>query len=71
MYAKDKLVRKNLDLIVANDVTMEGAGFGTDTNIVSVYDAEGLVLDLQQTSKDEVARQLLQLAATRISGAQL
>ncbi|MNW15766.1 hypothetical protein D3C71_2143790 [compost metagenome] len=50
---------------------MEGAGFGTDTNIVSVYDAEGLVLDLPQTSKDEVARQLLQLAATRISGAQL
>ncbi|WNS45755.1 bifunctional phosphopantothenoylcysteine decarboxylase/phosphopantothenate--cysteine ligase CoaBC [Paenibacillus sp. MMS20-IR301] len=68
-YAKDKLVRKNLDLIVANDVAVEGAGFGTDTNIVSVYDAEGLVLDLPLVSKDEVARQVLRLAAERVSGA--
>ncbi|WP_256700823.1 bifunctional phosphopantothenoylcysteine decarboxylase/phosphopantothenate--cysteine ligase CoaBC [Paenibacillus sp. P46E] len=71
LYAKDKLVRKNLDLIVANDVTAEGAGFGTDTNIVAVYDAKGLVFDLPQVSKDEVARQVLQLAAARISGAGL
>ncbi|MNE40015.1 Coenzyme A biosynthesis bifunctional protein CoaBC [compost metagenome] len=67
-YAKDKLVRKNLDLIVANDVSREGAGFGTDTNIVSIYDAGGLVLDLPLSSKDEVARRLLTLAAERISG---
>lgn len=70
-YAKDKLVRKNLDLIVANDVSTEGAGFGTDTNIVSIYDANGLVLDLPLSSKDEVARRLLTLAAERISGAAL
>lgn len=70
-YAKDKLVRKNLDLIVANDVATEGAGFGTDTNIVAVYDAKGLVFELPQVSKDEVARQVLQLAAARISGAGL
>ncbi|MGN7763642.1 bifunctional phosphopantothenoylcysteine decarboxylase/phosphopantothenate--cysteine ligase CoaBC [Paenibacillus sp. 22594] len=70
-YAKDKLVRKNLDLIVANDVATEGAGFGTDTNIVAVYDAKGLVFDLPQVSKDEVAWQVLQLAAARISGAGL
>ncbi|OKP80074.1 phosphopantothenoylcysteine decarboxylase [Paenibacillus sp. P3E] len=69
LYAKDKLVRKNLDLIVANDVAAEGAGFGTDTNIVAVYDANGLVFDLPQVSKDEVARQVLQLAAARIAGA--
>lgn len=68
-YAKDKLVRKNLDLIVANDVSTEGAGFGTDTNIVSIYDTDGLALDLPLVSKDEVARQLLQLAAKRIAGA--
>ncbi|OKP82697.1 bifunctional phosphopantothenoylcysteine decarboxylase/phosphopantothenate--cysteine ligase CoaBC [Paenibacillus sp. P32E] len=71
LYAKDKLVRKNLDLIVANDVAAEGAGFGTDTNIVAVYDANGLVFDLPQVSKDEVARQVLQLAAARIAGAGL
>lgn len=68
-YAKDKLVRKNLDLIVANDVAVEGAGFGTDTNIVSIYDTKGLVLDLPLVSKDEVARRLLLLAAERMSGA--
>lgn len=70
-YAKDKLVRKNLDLIVANDVAAEGAGFGTDTNIVKVYDAEGLVLDLPLASKDEVARRILRLAAERVAGALL
>ncbi|WP_238649811.1 bifunctional phosphopantothenoylcysteine decarboxylase/phosphopantothenate--cysteine ligase CoaBC [Paenibacillus piscarius] len=70
-YAKDKLVRKNLDLIVANDVTATGAGFGTDTNIVKVYDADGLVLDLPLASKDEVARQVLRLAAERAAGASL
>ncbi|MBW4083971.1 bifunctional phosphopantothenoylcysteine decarboxylase/phosphopantothenate--cysteine ligase CoaBC [Paenibacillus sp. S150] len=70
-YAKDKLARKNLDLIVANDIAAEGAGFGTETNIVSIYDAEGLVLDLPLLSKDEVARRLLELAAERISGAAL
>ncbi|MNN69035.1 Coenzyme A biosynthesis bifunctional protein CoaBC [compost metagenome] len=70
-YAKDKLIRKNLDLIVANDVKAEGAGFGTDTNIVSIYDAEGLVLDLPMLSKDEVAHRLLKLAAERIAGAAL
>ncbi|MEK5236771.1 bifunctional phosphopantothenoylcysteine decarboxylase/phosphopantothenate--cysteine ligase CoaBC [Paenibacillus sp. FSL L8-0470] len=70
-FAKDKLVRKNLDLIVANDVAAEGAGFGTDTNIVSIYGAEGLVLDIPLVSKDEVARRLLGLAAERIAGAAL
>lgn len=67
-YARDKLVRKNLDLIVANDVTLAGAGFGTDTNIVSVYDAEGLVFDLPLASKDEVARKVLATAAGRLNG---
>jgi phosphopantothenoylcysteine decarboxylase/phosphopantothenate--cysteine ligase len=34
--ARDKLVRKNLDAIVANDLTQEGAGFDTDTNIITL-----------------------------------
>ncbi|WP_239711705.1 bifunctional phosphopantothenoylcysteine decarboxylase/phosphopantothenate--cysteine ligase CoaBC [Paenibacillus sp. 19GGS1-52] len=71
VYARDKLVRKNCDLIVANDVAIAGAGFGTDTNIVSIYDVNGLVLDLPLQSKDEVARRLLTLAAECISGVTL
>ncbi|MGG1880420.1 bifunctional phosphopantothenoylcysteine decarboxylase/phosphopantothenate--cysteine ligase CoaBC [Paenibacillus cisolokensis] len=67
-HARDKLKRKNCDLIVANDVTAAGAGFGTDTNQVLIYDAEGLVLELPLMSKEEVARRLLLLAAERISG---
>ncbi|WP_313641269.1 bifunctional phosphopantothenoylcysteine decarboxylase/phosphopantothenate--cysteine ligase CoaBC [Paenibacillus sp.] len=70
-YAKDKLVRKNCDLIVANNVAAAGAGFGSDTNIVSIYDVNGLVLELPQLSKDEVARRLLTIAAERITGASL
>ncbi|BCG58977.1 bifunctional phosphopantothenoylcysteine decarboxylase/phosphopantothenate--cysteine ligase CoaBC [Paenibacillus sp. URB8-2] len=66
MYAKDKLARKNLDLIVANDVGVPGAGFGVDTNIVSIYDRKGLVEELPLLSKDEVARRLLAVAADRL-----
>lgn len=70
-YAKEKLARKNCDLIVANDVSVDGAGFGVDTNIVSIYDRDGLVVSLPQLSKDEVAQHLLTLTATRISGVSL
>ncbi|GIP25282.1 putative coenzyme A biosynthesis bifunctional protein CoaBC [Paenibacillus sp. J23TS9] len=69
VYAKDKLVRKNCDLIVANDVTAEGAGFRSDTNIVQVYDADGLVEQMPVMSKDEIARRLLTIAAARMNGA--
>ncbi|HEY2492621.1 MAG TPA: bifunctional phosphopantothenoylcysteine decarboxylase/phosphopantothenate--cysteine ligase CoaBC [Paenibacillus sp.] len=67
-FAKQKLVRKNCDLIVANDVTSTGAGFGTDTNIVQIYDANGLVEQLPMLSKQEVARQLLRITAERLHG---
>lgn len=39
--AAEKLAKKNADLIVANDVTVQGAGFGADTNIVTLIDARG------------------------------
>ncbi|MDR0271064.1 bifunctional phosphopantothenoylcysteine decarboxylase/phosphopantothenate--cysteine ligase CoaBC [Paenibacillus sp.] len=68
-YAKDKLARKNCDLIVANDVTAEGAGFRTDTNIVQIYDADGLVEQMPVMSKDEIARRLLTIASERMNGA--
>jgi len=68
-YALDKLRRKRCDLLVANDVTQEGAGFGTDTNKVRIYDANGLVADLPLMSKREVAGRLLNLVAERIGAA--
>jgi phosphopantothenoylcysteine decarboxylase/phosphopantothenate--cysteine ligase len=64
-YAMDKLARKNCDLIVANDVTASGAGFGTDTNIVRIFDGNGLIEALPLQSKSSVARKLLELAASR------
>jgi phosphopantothenoylcysteine decarboxylase/phosphopantothenate--cysteine ligase len=53
--AEVKLREKKLDLIVANDVTQPGAGFGVDTNIVKILDAHGKVRKLPLMSKDEVA----------------
>ncbi|MEK4275266.1 bifunctional phosphopantothenoylcysteine decarboxylase/phosphopantothenate--cysteine ligase CoaBC [Paenibacillus sp. FSL R7-0026] len=68
MFAREKLERKNCDLIVANDVTRTGAGFGTDTNAVHIYDREGLVEELPVIAKDDVAHRLLRIAAERIAG---
>ncbi|MFI2857616.1 bifunctional phosphopantothenoylcysteine decarboxylase/phosphopantothenate--cysteine ligase CoaBC [Paenibacillus sp. JSM ZJ436] len=65
-HALDKLRRKQCDLIVANDVTVAGAGFGADSNKVQIYNADGLVRDLPFMTKEEVAVQLLLLAAERI-----
>lgn len=68
-YAMDKLRRKNCDLLVANDVTQEGAGFGTDTNVVSIFDSSGLVEVLPLMSKETVALRIMELAAERLAGA--
>ncbi|MGZ0041919.1 bifunctional phosphopantothenoylcysteine decarboxylase/phosphopantothenate--cysteine ligase CoaBC [Paenibacillus ottowii] len=67
-YAIDKLERKNCDLLAANDVTVEGAGFGVDTNAVQIYDRSGMVEQIPVQSKEEVARKLLTLAAERMGG---
>lgn len=53
--AKEKLIRKNCDLIVANDILAEGAGFAGDTNIVSLIDKTGACEQLPLLSKQEVA----------------
>lgn len=65
-HAQSKLERKRMDLIVANDVSKPGAGFGIDTNIVTVFDQQGEVVSLPQMNKIEVARQLIQLIGERI-----
>jgi phosphopantothenoylcysteine decarboxylase/phosphopantothenate--cysteine ligase len=65
--AREKLTKKNLDLIVANDVTQEGAGFDGDTNIVRFLSADGFVEELPEMSKDAVAEMLLDRVSALLS----
>jgi phosphopantothenoylcysteine decarboxylase/phosphopantothenate--cysteine ligase len=60
--ARRKLREKRLDLIVANDVTAAGAGFGSDTNVVQLIDAAGETQALPVLPKDEVAGRILDWA---------
>lgn len=57
--AKEKLEKKHLDLIVANDITAADSGFGTDTNQVTMIDRNGEVEKLPLLSKREVAERIL------------
>lgn len=57
--ARKKLTAKNLDLILANDVTAEGAGFDHDTNEVSLFFRDGRDMALPKMSKTEVAQRVL------------
>ena len=57
--ARAKLARKGADMIVANDVTQEGAGFDTDTNIVTLFLRDGREIQLPKLAKFDVANQIL------------
>jgi len=57
--ARKKLSAKNADLIVANDVTAEGAGFDLETNIVTMFASDGRDLALPKLPKSEVAQRIL------------
>ena len=57
--AQHKMIRKNVNLLVANDVTKPGAGFGSPTNIVSFLFPDGRRIDFPQMSKLEVGRHLV------------
>jgi len=57
--ARKKLASKNADLIVANDVTAEGAGFDRDTNVVILFSRDGRDLALPEMPKREVAQRIL------------
>ncbi len=61
-YAAEKLKKKNPDFIVANDLTKEGAGFATDTNIVKILHQSGEIEDLPIMSKDDLANEILDRA---------
>jgi phosphopantothenoylcysteine decarboxylase/phosphopantothenate--cysteine ligase len=66
-HALGKLQRKNFDLVVLNSLRDAGAGFGHDTNKVSVLDRAGQVLNFELQAKTELARGLVQLIQTRFA----
>jgi phosphopantothenoylcysteine decarboxylase/phosphopantothenate--cysteine ligase len=65
--ARKKLAQKNADLIVANDVKAEGAGFDVDTNIVTLFARDGRDLPLARMSKRDAAQRILD-EALRLRG---
>lgn len=58
-YARQKITAKNLDLIVANNVKEEGAGFGTTTNKVTIITKEGEIIELPRMTKLDTAHAIL------------
>lgn len=59
MHAKEKLIGKGLDLIVANDVTKEGAGFGSDNNAVTILSRAGCQKEIGLMPKRRLADEIL------------
>ncbi len=57
---REKLKRKNADMLVVNDVTLPGAGFGSPTNIVTFLFPDGRRVDLPQLEKLEIGRQIVE-----------
>jgi phosphopantothenoylcysteine decarboxylase/phosphopantothenate--cysteine ligase len=70
-HAKGKLTAKGLDLIVANDVTTEGAGFGSDQSAATLIDRQGIMTELPLMPKralaDAILNQAQELLRTRQS----
>ncbi len=64
-YAMDKLRRKGCDMIVANDVSVEGAGFNGDTNIVQIFGSDGLIEALPLMSKRDAAFTMMEIIRKR------
>ncbi|MFR2849911.1 MAG: phosphopantothenoylcysteine decarboxylase, partial [Hungatella hathewayi] len=65
--SRAKLSKKHLDMIVANNLKVDGAGFGTDTNVVTIITGDG-ELELEKMSKEEVAGRLLDEIMKRTAG---
>ncbi len=63
--AINKAISKKCDFIIANDVSLPGAGFSTDTNIVSIYHQEGLLETMPLQSKRAIAERILTLASEK------
>jgi phosphopantothenoylcysteine decarboxylase/phosphopantothenate--cysteine ligase len=58
-YAKDKLKRKNLDWIIANDVSASDRGFATENNAVTMISATGRIIELPLDNKYNIARSII------------
>lgn len=67
--ARAKLEKKNLDLLVANDVTAPGAGFGTDTNLVTLFGPDSEPETLPLSSKAEIAEKIMMKLSKFLSSA--
>ncbi len=65
--AVDKMQRKNLDMIVLNSLNDQGAGFGYDTNKVTVIERNGRRIDLPLQSKTEVARRIVEAVIEKLA----
>ena len=65
-YALKKLDEKSLDMICLNDVTKRGAGFGIDTNIITIYMKDGSRVELPMISKRDAAVRILDEVAARL-----
>ena len=58
-YARSKMEKKGLDIVVANDITKPGAGFDTDTNIAVILTKDGGEIEVPLMSKREMADRIL------------
>lgn len=58
-YAKDKLKRKNANMIVANDVSKEHTGFNKDTNEVTIYQPDKEAIHVETDTKENIAKKIL------------
>jgi phosphopantothenoylcysteine decarboxylase/phosphopantothenate--cysteine ligase len=67
-HAREKLQAKDVDLLVANDVTAAGSGFGSDTNRVFILDRDGSAEELPLLPKREVADRILDRVLTLQTG---
>lgn len=58
-YAKEKIIKKNLDFIVANSASEQGVGFGVDTNKITIIDKHNKLYNFELKSKQEVAQDIV------------
>lgn len=65
-HGKSKLVRKNLDMLVANDVSQPGAGFNVVTNIASILYKDGTMEQFPKMTKEELGRVIIEKIAERL-----
>ena len=65
--SRQKLTKKNVDMIVANNLKVRGAGFGGDTNVVTMITADGAT-ELPLQTKEKVAGKLLEEIMEKMQG---